>query len=81
MRTFAKAICCILVILLIAFIAGFIYKYTNGFNETLKTFYVEYDGKQILTSESKAELDKIKSTAFTLTTRLTRKMPSRKIIK
>lgn len=64
MRTFAKAICCILVILLIAFIAGFIYKYTNGFNETLKTFYVEYDGKQILSSDSKMTLGKDKVHRF-----------------
>ena len=34
-----------------------IYRFTNGFNEEFKTFYVEYDGKQILTSDSELILE------------------------
>ena len=30
-----------------------IYKFTNGFNEDFKTFYVEHDGEQILSADSK----------------------------
>lgn len=56
MKTFAKIIGYGLVVLLIAMALGFTYKYTNGFNEDLKTFYVEYNGKQILTTESKLTL-------------------------
>ncbi len=56
MRTFAKIIGYGLVLLLIVAAIGFAYKYTNGFNEDLKTFYVEYGGKQILTTESKMTL-------------------------
>ena len=32
------------------------YRFTNGFNEDFKTFYVEYDGEQILTSDSQMHL-------------------------
>lgn len=43
-----------LVILLALLIGGavFLYRYTNGFNEDLKTFYLEYQGEKIL-SDSK----------------------------
>lgn len=43
-----------LAILLAILVAGvvFLYRYTNGFNEDLKTFYLEYQGEKILT-ESK----------------------------
>ena len=34
-----------------------IYRFTNGFNEEFKTFYVEYDGKQMLTSDSELILE------------------------
>lgn len=53
MRTLVKAIVYIAVIGLIAGIIAVIYKYTNGFSEDFKTFYVEYDGEQILTKETK----------------------------
>lgn len=53
MRTLIKAIVYIAVIALIAGIIAIIYKYTNGFSEDFKTFYVEYDGEQILTKETK----------------------------
>lgn len=48
-NTAAKIIAAVLAVALIAGGIGIIYKYTNGFNEDFKTFYVEYDGKQILT--------------------------------
>ncbi len=50
----------ILYALLAAVIVGaiaLIYKYTNGFNEDFKTFYVEYDGKQLLTSDTAMEFE------------------------
>lgn len=53
MKTFAKIIGYGLVILLVAAAIGLTYKYTNGFNEDFKTFYIEHNGKQILTTESK----------------------------
>ena len=63
MKTFAKAVCYLLLILLVAVIIGFIYKFTNGFNEDIKTFYIEYSGKyskhiQILTTENKMTFEK-----------------------
>lgn len=57
--TVAKIIQVILSALVVAgLVAGvvFIYKYTNGFNEDFKTFYVEYNGNKILTAESEIEL-------------------------
>ena len=53
MRTFAKIIGYGLVVLLVAVIIGFTYKYTNGFNEDLKVFFIEYNGTQILTTDNK----------------------------
>lgn len=58
MKTFAKIIGYGLVVLLLAAAVGFTYKYTNGFNEDLKTFYIEYNGKQILTTENKMTFNK-----------------------
>lgn len=52
-RTFAKIIGYALVALLVTGAIGIIYKFTNGFNEDFKTFYVEYDGKEILTTDNK----------------------------
>ena len=48
----AKVIGIILVLLLVAGLVAVIYKFTNGFNEDFKTFYVEYEGKQILAQNS-----------------------------
>ena len=53
----AKIIGIILVLLLVAGLVAVIYKFTNGFNEDFKTFYVEHDGKQILMQDSKTALD------------------------
>ena len=52
----AKVIGVILVLLLLAGLVAIIYKFTNGFNEDFKTFYVEYGGEQILTTESEIHL-------------------------
>ena len=48
----AKIIGIILVLLLVAGLIAVIYKFTNGFNEDFKTFYVEHEGKQILAQDS-----------------------------
>ena len=53
----AKIIGIILVLLLVAGLVAVIYKFTNGFNEDFKTFYVEHDGKHILMQDSKTALD------------------------
>ena len=45
-QTAAKVIGVILVLALLAGIVAVIYRFTNGFNEDFKTFYVEHDGKQ-----------------------------------
>lgn len=46
-----------LAILLALLIGGivFLYRYTNGFNEDLKTFYLEYQGEKILTESKDME--------------------------
>ena len=43
-------------LLLLAGLVAIIYRFTNGFNEDFKTFYVEYGGEQILTTESEMHL-------------------------
>lgn len=65
-KTVAKIIAYILVALVLAGIVGLIYKFTNGFNEDFKTFYVEYKDKQILTAESKLILEKPQTHIFTV---------------
>lgn len=52
-QTAAKVIGIVLVLLLLAGIVAVIYRFTNGFNEEFKTFYVEHDGEQILSADSK----------------------------
>lgn len=56
-KTLARVIGCGIVALLLVAVVGLVYKFTNGFNEDFKTFYVEYDGKQILTEDSKLTLE------------------------
>lgn len=58
MKLTAKIIGYGLIVLLLAATIGLTYKFTNGFNEDFKTFYVEYGGKQILTGDSKMTLSK-----------------------
>ena len=48
----AKVITGVIIVLIAALAVGLIFKFTNGFNEEFKTFYLEQDGKQILTSET-----------------------------
>lgn len=63
-KTIAKITCYALVIVLLVAVVGIIYKYTNGFNEDFKTFYIECDGRQILTTESKMTLKQGESYRF-----------------
>ena len=51
-RTVATILAYIAGILILVAVVGLVYRFTNGFNEDFKTFYVEYDGKQILSSDS-----------------------------
>lgn len=66
MRTFAKIIGYGLVVLLLAAAVGLTYKYTNGFNEDFKTFYVEYGGKKILSTQTVIELESGKTHTFSV---------------
>ena len=81
MKTFAKIIGYVLVLFLIITALGFAYKYTNGFNEDLKTFYIEYGGKQILTTESKMVLKTDAVHRFGVNILLIRMTPNQKNIK
>lgn len=65
-KTVAKIIAYVLVALVLAGVIGLIYKFTNGFNEDFKTFYVEYDGKQILTADSKLTFENGKTYKFSV---------------
>ena len=58
MKTVCKVIGTILVLLLLAGIVGVVLKFTNGGNETFKTFYVVHDGEEIFASESTMSLDR-----------------------
>ena len=60
----AKIIGIILVLLLVAGLVAVIYKFTNGFNEDFKTFYVEHEGKQILAQNSELALEPGKTYRF-----------------
>lgn len=66
MEKFIKFICVIVLLALVAGGIALIYKYTNGFNEDFKTFYIEYDGKQILTENTVTEFDPNKEHVFTV---------------
>lgn len=60
----AKIIGIILVLLLVAGLVAVIHKFTNGFNEDFKTFYVEHEGKQILSKNSEMTFTKGKTHRF-----------------
>ena len=60
----AKIIGIILVLLLVAGPVAVLYKFTNGFNEDFKTFYVEHEGKQILSENSEMTFTKGKTHCF-----------------
>ena len=53
----AKIIGIILVLALLAGLIAVIYKFTNGFNEDFKTFYVEHEGKQFLSAQNDLVLE------------------------
>lgn len=55
-KAVAKIIAFVLVALIMVAVVGVVYRFTNGFNESFKTFYIEHDGKRILTADSKLEL-------------------------
>lgn len=50
--TAAKVLAYIAAALVLVAVVGLVYRFTNGFNEDFKTFYIEQDGKQILSSSS-----------------------------
>lgn len=54
--TIIKAVVCLIVALLVAVGIGLILKYTNGGNESFKTFYVRYGNKDILSADTDIEL-------------------------
>ena len=56
-QTAAKVIGVILVLALLAGLVTVIYKFTNGFNEDFKTFYVEHEGKQFLSAQNDLVLE------------------------
>ena len=77
-QTAAKVIGVILVLALLAGIVAVIHRFTNGFNEDFKTFYVECNGEQILTTNSEMHSYPAIRTALTSSTPSTREIPSRR---
>ena len=63
-QTAAKVIGVILVLALLAGLVAVLYKFTNGFNEDFKTFYVEHNGEQILTTDSELVFEPGKTNRF-----------------
>ena len=55
-KTVAVFIGYIVFLLLLIGMVGFVYMFTNGFNEQFKTFYLEFDGQKILSSQSELKL-------------------------
>lgn len=51
-KTIARVLLLLLLIALLIGGAIFLYRYTNGFNEDFKTFYIERDGERILSENS-----------------------------
>lgn len=56
-KTIAKVIGYLLVVVVLVAVVGLIYRFTNGFNEDFKTFFVEHNGNQILTTDTEMSLD------------------------
>lgn len=63
-KIIAKIIGVILVLLVVTGLVAIIYKFTNGFNEEFKTFYVDYGGEQILSADSNLALAKNETHRF-----------------
>lgn len=55
-KAIATAISFLLVAVFIAVTAGIVLKYTNGGNERFKTFYLQYGGEKILSTDTKKRL-------------------------
>lgn len=66
MKTFVQILVYGFLVVLVVGIIAVIYKYTNGFNEDFKTFYVEYNGEKILTEKTAIELDPKDKHKFTV---------------
>lgn len=66
MKTFVQILLYGCLVVLVVGIIAVIYKYTNGFNEDFKTFYVEHNGEQILTENTAIELDPEQQHVFTV---------------
>lgn len=64
MKTLVQVVLYGFLAVLVVGIIAVIYKYTNGFNEDFKTFYVEYNGEKILTEKTTLELDPKKQNVF-----------------
>ncbi len=62
--TVIKVVVWVIVIALVAGVIAIVYRYTNGFNETFKTFYVEYQGEKILASNNSMALEAGKTHRF-----------------
>lgn len=54
-KTLISVISLLLILAALAAIIAIIYRFTNGFNEDFKTFYLERDGEQILMSDTETE--------------------------
>ena len=65
-KNIVKGVVVLLVVVLLVGVLGVVFKLTNGFNESFKTFYIEYNGKQILTEKSKMSLARGEDHVFTV---------------
>ena len=63
----AKIITCVLLALLLVGTVGLIAHFTNGFREDFKTFYVTYEGEDILSEKSKLALPRGEELRFDVT--------------
>lgn len=66
MKTVAKIIAYVAIALVVVLGVGLVYKFTNGFNEDFKTFYIKYGGKQILTEYNEMTLESGQKHQFTV---------------
>ena len=62
-----KLITSILLALLLVGSIGLIAHFTNGFKENFKTFYITYEGEDILSEKSKLELPRGEEHRFDVT--------------
>lgn len=55
-KTIVKVVVYIVIFVILAGTIAMVFRFTNGFNEPFKTFYVEYNGEQITASKTKISL-------------------------